>query len=744
MSWDIPHKALTYERLKDFLAYVGASENEIQSELPNKLCLKKSFFIRDNFTYFHEQANERGIYIKKYSVGSSEENASAYNENQIVIEPDIAYYMPNTPQPEYCNIHIQTLNGTTYNGKSHSDELLITVTKGISEWTSEVFAPPSGKQGTFTFTLNGSNYTLQNNKVILQNIVDDQYLVSSFIEEVPDSIVISINQPSTCLDPNAKVLINDNGDNSIIVIKENNQLSSETFTEVSSQDKIQNNGDYYLQFNPGNLDGQTGLYTDAKYIKLYVKLNNTTYTQDIELCVLPYFGYTGTHVNIDWENTKYLTQGSNATCTVTLSDTSDVNKFIGSLTLSSGYETAQSNNPIKFTYENLETTLTGPLKDNLTQYTLTIKSPYECSLTFTNIQSFLNIEAITSNSKSDWWDIVQLSCSKITTLVRTLTMIPACSQEEVIREETFNVGDLNVGFFGPEWDTDYSTFLGRFKGEQEKRETLYENLPESIEYEGINYSRGFVSMECQSSVETWWKPCSECTLGINYSKEYEIERYGEARIMGAEESDSESYEDLCPEIYLGTECHNKIITGQDLFNLKCMCYNSEGGEGSITVKSVKLGNPPTNGDIDHNADTIDRNWISLGSEIRKKYNYPPTFYIIYSCGSGSGEDYATLSCAYISNFSVTYTPTENTPSLGTDITINGNITLVYNDASTSTTTISDLGPKVSVIPYGKPKWRIKISPMFIGDVQVKSGSCKGNPFEYDKVIDFSKNPPTEV
>ena len=68
MSWDIPHKALTYERLKDFLAYVGASENEIQSELPNKLCLKKSFFIRDNFTYFHEQANERGIYIKKYSV----------------------------------------------------------------------------------------------------------------------------------------------------------------------------------------------------------------------------------------------------------------------------------------------------------------------------------------------------------------------------------------------------------------------------------------------------------------------------------------------------------------------------------------------------------------------------------------------------------------------------------------------------------------------------------------------------
>jgi hypothetical protein len=49
---------------------------------------------------------------------------------------------------------------------------LIKVDKG-SDWTSEVFALPPNQEGTLTVTVNGSNYTLQDNRVVLSNITSD-------------------------------------------------------------------------------------------------------------------------------------------------------------------------------------------------------------------------------------------------------------------------------------------------------------------------------------------------------------------------------------------------------------------------------------------------------------------------------------------------------------------------------------------------------------------------------------------
>jgi hypothetical protein len=49
---------------------------------------------------------------------------------------------------------------------------LIKVDKG-SDWTSEVFALPPNQEGTLTVTVNGNNYTLQDNRVVLSNITSD-------------------------------------------------------------------------------------------------------------------------------------------------------------------------------------------------------------------------------------------------------------------------------------------------------------------------------------------------------------------------------------------------------------------------------------------------------------------------------------------------------------------------------------------------------------------------------------------
>lgn len=185
MNWEpVSHKALTYERLKEFLIAKKGQEgaSEIQKVLNNKECLTKDFFTSTNFRYVHTGGDTPGIYIYQYSVGSSVDAATKYVNKQVVIEPDIDYYMPNAPQPTKWKIYVQTLNGTTYNGNSYyPDESVIEeeVADG-TDWTSEAFVPPLNQEGTL-IVKEGNNYpSLSPNNTVTLHVTRDYHLVSLF------------------------------------------------------------------------------------------------------------------------------------------------------------------------------------------------------------------------------------------------------------------------------------------------------------------------------------------------------------------------------------------------------------------------------------------------------------------------------------------------------------------------------------------------------------------------------------
>ena len=184
MSWSPEeHRALTFGRLKEFLIQNAPDEEEeLKVTKDSSLCLRKDFFTSENFNYI-SNGTSRGIIVHQYTVPEQSEDlpGTEYDDNQIIIEPDINYIN---------QYQVKLILGIGVNGKNKKTTTTYNVSPGET-WTFPSFTPGNNSHPSYLYRLDKIVYTRcgQSNKTINAN--NNQF------PNLPESLTINCNTTIT-------------------------------------------------------------------------------------------------------------------------------------------------------------------------------------------------------------------------------------------------------------------------------------------------------------------------------------------------------------------------------------------------------------------------------------------------------------------------------------------------------------------------------------------------------------------
>ena len=169
MSWTPkPKRALTFARLKNFLQEHNALTDLQINNIPGDLCLRRDFFKSSNLNIYGTKT--AGTQVFQYTVSEKVSSSSPYQNNQIIIEPDIRYR------------YKVTLNRGT--GVENAGTTITMVTSG-GKWTIPTFTPASG------YRLDTITYTKCDGTVVTINAVDNVF------PDLPSKLTIKCNTTVT-------------------------------------------------------------------------------------------------------------------------------------------------------------------------------------------------------------------------------------------------------------------------------------------------------------------------------------------------------------------------------------------------------------------------------------------------------------------------------------------------------------------------------------------------------------------
>ena len=169
MSWTPkPKRALTFARLKNFLQEHNALTDLQINNIPDDLCLRRDFFKSSNLNIYGTKT--AGTQVFQYTVSEKVSSSSPYQNNQIIIEPDIRYR------------YKVTLNRGT--GVENAGTTITMVTSG-GKWTIPTFTPASG------YRLDTITYTKCDGTVVTISAVDNVF------PDLPSKLTIKCNTTVT-------------------------------------------------------------------------------------------------------------------------------------------------------------------------------------------------------------------------------------------------------------------------------------------------------------------------------------------------------------------------------------------------------------------------------------------------------------------------------------------------------------------------------------------------------------------
>ena len=445
-----------------------------------------------------------------YTIISSTQEIVVSQYNITIITDGNSYYQGQSFPSQSPYVTVQLNQGTNWDSGNNA------VSTDPGYQINKITISPTLPSSRFI-------YDSSNKKITVKNIRNNYTITitSKLITPTGDPDAIEIIGTG-CLDPNIEPEL---GVNFQIVDSNDNEVDYQ-FVEKSSKNSLTNKGDYFVEWDEGTEDSQTGVYHNPGYT-VYLKWESSELLSLSGLCVGDYVGYGATvkpapmyswvtDVGLGLVSQNFIPYEGSGQFSFTIgpNQTHFGNEAILSSIKIQTDNTSGNTKNIDINAYSLANSISGQLTDG-TAYQLTVQSPYECSILVSNVKRRIIIEGTVANGTSGWWN-GDIHCEHISSVNIIKKYWADCAQyADVTQDSPISVNLSN--YIGSQSGDNRSVLINTYPNSG-----LDSIILDNYTVDGIQYNFTQFTINCESgSTNEWWEACSNCSIDVDYENERE-------------------------------------------------------------------------------------------------------------------------------------------------------------------------------------------------------------------------------